>query len=118
MTHNFVVGREYYQPLEEADIQSLKRREKIASILFPLRLTQQDRTTAYARLRLVPAKHLGLAAAGNLFCLALLIIIWRRKKYPVRLWEGLLIGIFGPPALAALYIEKGPVPRRLLTFGG
>ncbi len=113
MTHNFVVGREYYQPLEEADVQILKQRSKIDSILFPLRLSQQDLTTAYVRLRLVPAKHLGLAALGNLFCLVIMVMIWHMKKYPLRIWEALLVAVFGPTALGALILDKCTIPSWL-----
>lgn len=116
MTHNFVVDREYYQPMEEADIQVLRQQAKVASVFFPLRLTQKDLTTAYIRLRLLPSKHLGLAALGNLSCLGILVMIWHMKQYPLRIWEAMLVGIFGPMALGALVLDKCSVPRGLQPF--
>jgi len=118
MTPDFAIHREYAQPLEPDDIRALRRREQFASLLLPWRLTQQDGTRTFDHLRLEPPRFVGLAAGGNLFCLLLLVALGRWKRTSLHYWECGLVGVFGAPALAVLWLEKLPVSRIRLAFGG
>jgi len=118
MTPDFTIHREYAQPLEPDDIRTLRRREQLASLLLPWRLTQQDNTRTFVHLRLEPPRFVGLAAGGNLFCLLLFVALGCWKRTPLRTWECGLVGVFGAPALMVLWLEKFPVSRKRLAFGG
>lgn len=117
MTPDFSIRREYYQPREASDILSMRRREQVAAVLFPLRLVQQDITRTFAHLRLEPTRFAGLGTIGNLLCVLLLMVLRYWKRVSLRWWEYALVGIFGLVALVVLWLEKFPVTPKLRRFG-
>jgi len=113
LSPDFDFRRSFFLERNAEARKTLEQLGTIKSVLFPLALVQTRPGSAYRSLAFSRDGHFNAAMASRFFCLALYLWFVLRSRRTWRIWDPILVFMFGPTALAVIALAAWKPRLRL-----